>query len=141
MIYELFRRLPIEIILIIQKLVYLLNAKPKCLLNDITNYSITKKMVINKYHNIWIVQLEEHPPEHFYYLIADIYNSLNGDNEIFYLNTNIRLSRKLISPRLNEILNRNYNFMDLEVLGQRDIKSEFNIIWGLLTPGERNTFI
>jgi hypothetical protein len=141
MTYELIQRLPVEIVLIIQNLVVKLNAKPKLLLDDIIDYHVSREKIVNKYHNIWVVQLEEHPPEHYYYLLSDVYNSLNGNHYIYHLNTNIRLSRTLISERLNRVLDRNYTIISLKLLGQKPIKSEFNILWGLLTPSERCSFI
>ena len=131
--------------------------QPLELLRDITSFYSVRDTLIKRYHYVWVTQLEEHPPEHLYRLLDDIYSILNNGVNIYYPNTNIRLPRLQgggsYSPTggvvcvayatggLQCFKLNNYTFLYLASVRNREIKSEINILLGLLTPTERNRLL
>ena len=116
--------LPLDLILRIRRLVITLNRQPENLLCDIRDYYTTKLNIIERYHYVWVEQMEEHPPGHLDYLVHDIYYYLNGFREIYYTNTNVMIPTRFFGLKLS-------------ALRKRSIESELNILWGRLTPGQR----
>ena len=111
--------LPTDVLIYIRDLVYKSNYQSKILLDDIVDYRQTKEIIEHKYYNIWIIQMEEHPPDHLYWLFKDLSR--------FYLN-NFKFKLK---PNVKKMYRYKY----------QTIYYEINRIWGILNKYQRHCFI
>jgi len=121
--------LPIEIIKIILSFTY--NFQPKCLLNDIKQFSVIKSELFCMYQTIW-------HDEYGDWIINDIISYVNnyqatmiGYHDKFY---NILWRR--IGMKTNLQID-NY----FEIIETKSVFSQINILLGLLTVEERNEFM
>jgi hypothetical protein len=133
---ELIQKLPTDIIL--QIIPYTYNLQNKNLLNDIINYNKTKTILLELYHNFWIIEMQSQEEEDKYWLINDLiaytndYNAtMNGYVDKFY---NI-FKRNFFLQKNEDIDKYFYNF------NNKEVTSQINIILGLLTANEREDLI
>jgi hypothetical protein len=131
------QRLPMDIVL--QIIPYTYNLQNKDLLKDIIHYKETRTLLLELYHNFWIIKLQMQDPEDdLYWLINDIVAYANnnkptmfGYNDNFY---NI-FRRNIFLPTIESIDKYVYN------LEQKSVKTQINIFLGLLSICERNDLI
>ena len=134
------KRLPGELIYII--LSYMRLSQDPILLTDITNYCRTWSAISNEYYRKCVI----------YYGKITVKNKVIGKNKIWldtdlilYANNNIPIFRQM-QPELKEILNRAFNVkreirLHLFNTSRCSLPSRPAILWGLLTPLERDAFI
>jgi hypothetical protein len=133
----LMNKLPMEIIL--QIISYTYQLQNKSLLDDIIDFTRSKKILLELYHKYWIIDMQYHDHnEDKYWLINDIYAYANnykpimyGFNDKFY---NIFKRNKYL--KTNEDID---TYVDN--LEKKDVSSHINIFLGLLTIKERNDII
>ena len=134
------KRLPVELIYII--LSYMRLSQDPILLTDITNYCRTWSAISNEYYRKCVI----------YYGKITVKNKVIGKNKIWldtdlilYANNNIPIFRQM-QPEFKEILNRAFNVKNelrLQLFNNSRCSSPSRpaILWGLLTPLERDAFI
>lgn len=132
--------LPNEICIKILSYTYSPQSPQLC--EDIRDYCTTLSEIYS-YYSVYVDEWDESELEEKYWLINDIYNYING----YYP---ICLGYR---DHFYRIINRSYTYhysnkkLDfkidhfLQALQKKGIYCEINIIWGLLTPEERNHFI
>ena len=135
---ELLYNLPFELFEKIRRMAY--KPQSKILLNDIKNYNKTKKIVYNYYYNRHKNELEDYPNADMNWLSNDISCYLNNDVgtmwsiEDKYINT----MRRFIGNNIKS----NQELSDMiKDFYKKDVNSEINMYWGLMTPKERDEMI
>jgi hypothetical protein len=130
-------KLPIELIYIILK--YMEQPQSPLLVADISSFVKTREYVSNAYYNKWIIALEQPLGHDTDWLENDIIRYANN-----YVPTMLG-----IQPKFKEILLRFcnkveylnlYKFINNNWLNISS-KTKVNLLWGLLTPAEREEFI
>jgi hypothetical protein len=110
----------------------------KKLIEDIINYNITKKIILEKYYQYWINKIGDLEPEDKYWLVNDIilYLNKNEENNTCYVDNYYHFFRRNYSLNdKKQINNYIFNFY------KESANKQVNIFWGLLTPNERIEFI
>lgn len=148
------KNFPIDLINYILKYVY--NPLPEKILRDITNFTMTKNFILNHYFNIFLVEFGYSHTEYIDWAVNDIYGFMNNHVASMYGYVpqfyKIMLRNPFIHPFKrnkyfkNNILldNSDYTykvFMYVDRLNQLLPPQNFNILWGLLKPKERITFM
>ena len=115
--------LPTEII---HKIIsYTYCPQPKFLTEDIISFYVSKQVCNFLYYDYWIIQMGNETLEDKYWLLTNLYNYINKIPFIF-----------------NRVFTRMYNINHVnKFYNKTDIKTQINIIFGLMTPLERNTFL
>ena len=132
-------QLPTELILIIRAYSY--SPQPIEIRNDLISYFESKKTICTifslRYRDLMIHEINSD----LNWLVSDILCFMNCHRASFYnyqkqfyniFKRNYML-RNAENHYINKIVNR--------ACGKKNIRSQINIYWGLLTPEERNTFI
>jgi hypothetical protein len=130
------KSLPIEIIYMILK--YLQQPQSAILLKDIYSFSKTRINITNIYYEKWIVEQKFKKGFDTRWLENDL---------ILYANENDPTGEGL-QPKFKEILGRfgniskakNINFHQYAYSNKLSAKTRANMLWGLLTPLERDEF-
>lgn len=129
-------KLPTEIVNHIISYTYCLQ-NPE-LLEDIKNFHQTKKEIIKIYYDWWIIHHKFDEPEHKNWLINNLYRYTNhyqaaylGYTDHFY---NIWFRYKQLKTK------KQVNIF-FEKIQQKNVNTEINILWGILTIEERNSII
>ena len=130
------RKLPQEIIDYIIPFTYQL--QNISLLEDIKNFNETKELILDLYYNYWIVYFNEEVHEDKYWLINDLIAFFNNYEATMYGYTEkfYNIFRRNQSLQSNETIN---NYVSL--LEDKQVDSQINILWALLTPKERVEFV
>lgn len=130
------RKLPQEIVDYIIPFTYQL--QNISLLEDIKNFNETKELILDLYYNYWIVHLEEIEHEDKYWIINDLFAFFNNYEATMYGYTEkfYNIFRRNQSLQSNETIN---NYVSL--LEDKQVDSQINILWALLTPKERVEFV
>jgi len=115
---------------------YTYSPQPKYLLEDIRNYHATLRIVKDMYNNSGT---SENDDEADNWIINDMYGWLNNDTPTMngYVDNFIRTIHRypyyhLFDKNIDNII---------YILGKNPANNEIRILWGLLTPTERQTFI
>ena len=131
------QRLPMDIVL--QIIPYTYNLQNKDLLKDIIHYKETRTLLLELYHNFWIIEVQMQDPEDdLYWLINDIVAYANNNKAtMFGYNNNFYniFRRNIFLPTIESIDKYVYN------LQQKSVKTQINIFLGLLSICERNDLI
>jgi hypothetical protein len=129
-----FSTLPIEIIHHIISYTYSLQNKE--LLEDIKSFSISKKILIDTYYTRLVINNYLHDGEHLIWLVNDMYYFSNSLSSSGYMPPFYYLFHRhcLLRTRLDVDV-----FID--ILEKRMYSSQVNVLLGLFTPMERDTFI
>ena len=129
-------KLPIELIHIILK--YMEQPQPPLLLIDISSFCKTMTYISNAYYNKWIIGIDGPSGEDIDWFENDVIRYINN-----YIPTMLG-----IQPKFREILFRFCKFIKVDHLNiymfmncKNSSKTRINMLWGLLTPAERNEFI
>ena len=133
---EFIQKLPLDIVL--QIIPYTYNLQNKNLLNDIINYKETKTMLLELYHNFWIIEMQSQKEEDKNWLINDIIAYTNGYNATMfgYVDNFYNIFKRNIFLQKNEDIDKYfYNF------NNKEVTTQINIILGLLTAKEREDLI
>jgi hypothetical protein len=131
-------KLPIEIINNIISYTY--NFQNKNLLEDIKNYRVTKERISQLYHKIYIINQGLSEPSDKHWLINNILMHINDyqpsklgytDNfmNIMFRNINIHIKN---TEKIETFINK---------LFKKNVNSQINVLWGLLTSEERKFII
>jgi hypothetical protein len=129
-------KLPLDIVL--QIIPYTYNLQNKNLLNDIINYKETKTMLLELYHNFWIIEMQSQEEEDKNWLINDMISYTNGYHATMYgyVDKFYNIFKRNIFLQTNEDIDKYfYNF------NNKEVTSQINIILGLLTANEREDLI
>jgi hypothetical protein len=131
---ELIKKLPFDIVF--QIIPYTYELQDKSLLNDIVNYSISKKILLELYYNYWIA--ESDPEEYKNWLINDIFAYSNHYNATMY-----GYVEKFYNIFFRNVLLKTNVDVDKYVsnLEKKCVSSQINIFLGLLTIKEREDVI
>jgi hypothetical protein len=129
--------LPIEIIYMILK--YLRQPQSAILLKDIASFSKTRTNITNIYYKKWIKIRK--------FIKGEDTNWLENDL-ILYANENAPICEGL-QPKFKEILGRfcnvkkikSINFHKYACSNKLAAKTRANMLWGLFTTAERDTFV
>jgi hypothetical protein len=131
------QRLPMDIVL--QIIPYTYNLQNKDLLNDIIHYKETRTLLLELYHNFWIIEEQmQDPDDDLYWLINDIVGYANNNKPtMFGYNANFYniFKRNIFLPTIESIDKYVIN------LEQKRVNTQINIFLGLLTIRERNDLI
>jgi hypothetical protein len=119
-------KLPKEIIYKIISFTY--SPQPKYLTEDIISFYLSKQICNFLYHDYWIIQMGNETLEDKYWLLNNLFNYTNK----FLHSIFTRI------PLLNT-QNKVINYM--KCFNKTDIKTQINILFGLMTPIERNIFL
>jgi hypothetical protein len=130
------RKLPQDVVDYIIPYTYQLQNKP--LLEDIKNFNETKKIVLELYYNYWIVYFNEEVHEDKYWLINDLIAFFNNYEATMYGYTEkfYNIFRRNQSLQSCETINNYVNLLE-----DKQVDSQINILWALLTPKERSDII
>jgi len=134
---EFIQKLPMDIVLRI--IPYTYNFQNRHLLEDIQNYTESKKVLSELYHNFWIIQMQsENPQEDKNWLINDIFLYANQYNPTMfgYIDNFYNIFRRNRYLQTNEKIDKFVS--DLE---KKEVSTQINIFLGLFTANERNKFI
>jgi len=126
---ELIRRVPNEIRLRI--LSYTYRPQPPFLLRDIENYKETKDKLLVVYHDYW-------NSEHRDWLLNDIFSYANHYKASMYGYVDHFYSIFMRKPKL---LTKGLIDRYVENLGEKDVKTQINIVLGLFTVYERTDLV
>jgi len=130
-------RLPKDIVLHIIPYTYQLQNKN--LLEDIVNFTESRKILFELYHKYWIIGMQYHDlNEDKYWLINDIYAYANNYKATMYgyVDNFYNIFKRNKYLKTNEDID-NY----VSNLEKKDVSSRINIFLGLLTIKERNNII
>ena len=134
---SLMNKLPFDIIFS-HILPFTYSPQNKELLQDIKHYVISKNEISNIYYNRYIIEWSESEPEDKYWIINDIVEFMNGYQESYFGYTDgfydIFFRIPLLQKR--KTVNNYFNLIE-----NKDINTQINILWGLFTPEERDIFI
>ena len=123
-------RMPKEVVKLI--LFYTHSYQPKALLNDIENINIIKKDILQKYLDFW------EDDESNYWVVNDIFSYANEYHATMY---GYRDKFYDIFLRHISIKNNLQVHKYIKNVWKKTVKSQINILLGLLTPEERGEFI
>jgi hypothetical protein len=128
--------LPQDIIDIIISYTY--NLQNKELLDDIQDYTKSKKVLFHNYYDYWISYINEEEPEDKYWLINDLISYTNNHKATMYGYTNnfYDIFYRNILLKTNEDVDKYIINLD-----DKNVNSQINIVLGLLTKQERYEFI
>jgi hypothetical protein len=131
-------KLPYDVInLIIQ---YTYNFQNNNLLQDITHYKESKIIIHELYYNYWINYMGEdnNSNEDNYWLINDLFGYTNKYSATMfgYIDEFYKFFQRNLQLLSKEDVN-NY-IIHLE---NKEVSTQINVFWGLLTPEERDIFI
>jgi len=119
--------LPTEII---HKIIsYTYSTQSKYLTEDIISYFNAKQVCNHLYHDYWIIQMGNETLEDKYWLLNNLYVYIRNIPYIF----NRLFNRMPERVHVNTYVTKFYN--------KTDIKTQINVIFGIMTPLERNTFL
>lgn len=130
-------RLPLDIVL--QIIPYTYNLQNKNLLEDIVNYTETKKILFELYYKFWMIDLISlDPQEDKNWLINDISAYANGYNATMYgyIDQFYNIFRRNIFLQSNQKIDKY-----LDQLEKKDVSTQINIFLGFLTIKERKDII
>jgi len=133
----LMNKLPMDIVLHIIPYTYRLQNKN--LLDDIIDFTRSKKILLELYHKFWIVGMQYHDPnEGKYWLINDIYAYANNYKATMYgyVDNFYNIFKRNQYLKTNEDIDTY-----IDNLEKKDVSSRINIFLGLLTIKERNDII
>ena len=130
------RKLPEEIVDYIIPFTYQL--QNISLLEDIKNFNKTKKIVLELYYNYWIVYFNEEVHEDKCWLINGLIAFFNNYEATMYGYTEkfYNIFRRNQSLQSNETINNYFSLLE-----DKQVDSQINILWSLLTPKERSDII
>ena len=134
---KLIERLPMDIILRI--IPYTYNLQQKSLLNDIVSYNETKSLLLKKYYDFWIIEMEEpNPEEHKNWLINDIFGYANGYEALMYgyIENFYSIFKRKQFLKTDEDVEKFVGHLET-----KDVSTQINIFLGLLTIQERNDIV
>lgn len=130
-------RLPLDIVL--QIIPYTYHLQNKNLLEDIVNYTQTKKVLFELYHKFWMIDLISlDPEEDKNWLINDIFGYANNNHATMngYIDKFYNIFKRNIFLQTNEKIDKYvYN------LEKKRVNTQINIFLGLLTIKERKDII
>jgi len=131
------KRLPTDIIL--QIIPYTYNLQNKNLLNDIINYKESKSLLLDLYHNYWIIYAQSQDPEEDKnWLINDIFAYANNYNATMFGYVDKFYS---IFKRNNSLQTVDSIDKYIKNLEEKKVKTQINIFLGLLNINERNDLV
>ena len=131
------QRLPTDIILRI--IPYTYNVQNKDLLNDIIHYKESRTLLLELYHNYWIIEAQmQDPEEDINWLINDIIAYANNDNATMfgYVDNYYNIFKRNIFLKTIEIIDKYRNKLE-----EKKVQTQINIFLGLLTIRERNDLV
>ena len=131
------QRLPLDIIL--QIIPYTYNLQNKNLLNDIINYKETQTLLLELYHNYWIIEAQSQDPEEdINWLINDIFRYANNNKATMfgYVDKFYNIFKRNISLQTIEVIDK--YIINLE---KKQVKTQINIFLGIININERNELI
>ncbi len=118
------KRLPKEII---HKIIsYTYSPQSKYLTEDIISYFNAKQVCNHLYHDYWIIQMGNETLEDKYWLLNNLYVYIRN---IPYIFNRLFIRNTYTTSHVNKFYNKT------------DIKTQINVIFGIMTPLERNTFL
>lgn len=130
-------KLPLDIVL--QIIPYTYELQNKNLLEDIINYKETKTLIHEMYYKYWVIDLQSiDPDEHKYWLINDIHAYANNYNAIMYgyIDNFYDIFKRNRYLKTNEDIDTYVTNLE-----KKDVSSQINVFFGLLTIEERNEII
>ena len=135
-IFKILNFLPIEIIYMI--IPYTYETQSHLLTSDIKSFCTTKILANQLYYERFVVEFNEPEPSDKYWFINDLFGfsnqfipTMNGYGDKF-LNLFLR----------NFSLKNNAEVLTyIQKTETREVSSQINIVWGLFTSEERNTFL
>ena len=130
-------KLPLDIVL--QIIPYTYHLQNKDLLEDIVNFTESRKILFELYHKYWIIGMQYHyENDHKYWLINDIYAYANNYKASMfgYVNNFYGIFKRNRYLKTNEDID-----IYVSNLEKRDVSSQINVFLGLLTIEERNDII
>lgn len=133
----LMNKLPIDIVL--QIIPYTYQLQNKDLLEDIVNFTESRKILFELYHKYWIIGMQYHDEnEDKCWLINDIYGYANNYKASMfgYIDNFYNIFKRNKYLKTNEDID-NY----VSNLEKKDVSSQINVFLGLLTIEERNDII
>ena len=131
------QRLPTDIILRI--IPYTYNIQNKDLLKDIIHYKESRTLLLELYHNYWIVEAQmQDQEEDINWLINDIIAYANNDNATMfgYVDNYYTIFKRNIFLKTIETIDKYRNKLE-----GKKVKTQINIFLGLLTIYERNDLV
>ena len=131
------QRLPTDIILRI--IPYTYNVQNKDLLKDIIHYKETRALLLELYHNYWIVEAQmQDQEEDINWLINDIIAYANNDNATMfgYVDNYYNIFKRNIFLKTIETIDKYRNKLE-----RKKVNTQINIFLGLLTICERNDLV
>ena len=131
-----FNKLSKELIYII--LSYTPQPQSKELTEDIKNFHESKQILLQRYHNYWIIICQENEPSDKEWITNDLcrYSNKNSPTMNGYVNDFF-----LFFYRKFNIKTKEQVYKYITKLDDKSLDSQINIFWGLLNPKERNEFI
>lgn len=128
--------LPLDIILLIIPYTYQLQNKN--LLEDIRNYYLSKKTLLDLYYNYWIIMMQSiDPEEDEAWLINDLVAYANNDKATMYgyIDNFYTIFKRNPFLQSNKALNKY-----IDNLEKKELITQINIFLGLFTIQERKEF-
>ena len=129
------QKLPYDIVQ--QIIPYTYQPQTKSILYDIQHYLNTKSKLILLYKEYWVDYIGEQEPNHKYWFINDLFSFANENKVTMYGYV----------PHFYNIFYRNPSLKTIEQINKyislfdkRDIDTQINIFWAILTPLERDQF-
>jgi hypothetical protein len=148
------KNFPKDLINYILKYVY--NYYPAKILRDITNFINTKKIILDHYFNIFLVEYGYYPADYLDWAVNDVYGFMNNNVAEMYGYVPNFYKIMLRIPFINPVKRNQYFksttlldnsdytykvFMFVDRLNRLSSGHHFNILWGLLKPRERVNFM
>jgi hypothetical protein len=130
-------RLPLDIVL--QIIPYTYNLQNKNLLEDIVNYTQTKKILFELYYKFWMIDLISlDPEEDKNWLINDIFGYANNNHATMhgYIDNFYNIFKRNIFLQSNAKIDK--YVVNLE---KKNTSTQINIFLGLLTIKERKDIV
>jgi hypothetical protein len=116
---------------------YTYRTQPPALLEDIQSFVESKKELLRKYHEFWIVQLDMSVPEDKRWLL----------NDFFYYANQHKATMFGYSDLFYQLFLRRYGMDTVDAvevfvrkLGKKEVDTQINVVLGLFTPAQRDDF-
>jgi len=116
---------------------YTYRTQPPALLEDIESFVESKKELLRKYHEFWIVQLHMSVPEDKRWLL----------NDFFYYANQHKATMFGYSDLFYRLFLRRYGINTVDAvevfvrkLGKKEVETQINVVLGLFTPAQRDDF-
>ena len=118
---------------------YTYSPQSPTLLRDIENFSSTKKLIHTVYNQYWTIDMMEDENEYKHWIMADIEYYINDYQITLFYGYNEKMYHIFYrNLQLKTVLDVNTYWL---ILQKKHIHTQINILWGLLTPIERNEII